>query len=206
MSHFKLDLKHEQILSEYLDRIYKSKKLRFERIRDMDKQHQGIDIIFQHNATDYFIDEKAQLHYLNKDLPTFTFELSYLNKHNQLKEGWLFDNHKLTHYYFLITGIFLKDNETELSNIEAIETLKITSVNRTKLIAHLNKIGLSEITLHAYDTALRTTECFGKNCIPELDKKKNGLIYFTEHLSEKPINLQLRLDYLIEIGVAKKWY
>lgn len=206
MSTFKIDLKHENILSEYLDRLYKSKKLKFERIANLDKQHQGIDIIIQHHSNNYYIDEKAQLHYLNKDLPTFTFELSYLNKYDQLKEGWLFDSNKCTHYYFLITGIFLKEKKTKLLDIEDIETLKITSVNRQKLIEHLEKIGLSRINLEAYDNALRTSESFGKNTIPELNEKKNGLIYYTEHLSEKPINLQLRLRYLIASGVAKSFY
>tara|TARA_R110002049_G_scaffold292252_3_gene476690 strand:- start:48156 stop:48776 length:621 start_codon:yes stop_codon:yes gene_type:complete len=206
LSTFKLDLKHEHILSEYLDQLYKSKNLAFERIIDIDKQHQGIDIIIQHHTASYFIDEKAQLHYLNKNLPTFTFELSYLNKHDKLKEGWLFDNHKLTQYYFLITGIFLKENKTELLSVEDIETLKITSVNRQKLIVHLAKIGLSRMKLEEYDNALRTNESLGKNTIPELNEKKGGLIYFTEHLAEKPMNLQLRLNYLIAIGVAKTFH
>ena len=204
MSHFKSDLKQEQILSEYLDRLYKLKNLAFERIVNIDKQHQGIDIVIQHKSKDYLIDEKAQLHYLNKDLPTFTFELSYLNKNNQLKEGWLFDTNKLTQYYFLITAIFLKENKTELLYVDDIETLKISSVNRKKLVAHLEKIGLSKDILEEYDNTLRTNESYGKNIIPELNKKNNGLIYFTEHLAEKPINLQLRLRYLIANGVAKK--
>lgn len=205
MSTFKLDLNKEHILSEYLDRLYKSKKIMFERIDDINKQHQGIDVIIQHKAKDYFIDEKSQLHYLNKDLPTFTFELSYLNKNGKLKEGWLFDAHKLTQYYFLVTGIFLKENKTELTDLQDIQSLKITSVNRKKLIKLIEALGLSKYNLNAYDNDLRTQDSYGKNTIPELNKK-NGLIYFTEHLAEKPMNLQLKLSYLIGCGVAKKFY
>jgi hypothetical protein len=205
VSSFKFDLNKEQILSEYLDRLYKSKKITFERIVDIDKQHQGIDVVIQHKSKDYFIDEKAQLHYLNKDLPTFTFELSYLNKSNELKEGWLFDAHKHTQYYFLITGIFLKENKTELLDITDIQSIKITSVNRKRLMKLLGALGLSKYNLYAYDNDIRTHESYGKNTIPELNKK-NGVIYYTEHLSEKPMNLQIKLSYLIASGVAKKFY
>ena len=204
MSSFKSDLNKEIILSKYLDQVYNSKKLIFTRNSNIEKQHRGIDITAHYNTVDYYIDEKAQLHYINRDLPTFTFELSYLNKNNQLKTGWLFDENKITAYYFLVTGIFLKDNKTKLSSIEDIKSLKIISVHRAKLINHLNKIGLSRITLEAYDHALRISESFGKNIIPELHHKKQGLVYYTENLTEKPINLQLRLTYLLSCGVAKK--
>ena len=206
MSKFASDLNQEQILSQYLDNIYRSKKLEFERVFDLDRQMQGIDVIIQLNSNDYIIDEKSQLHYINNDLPTFTFELSYLNKYQELKKGWLFDSSKLTQYYFLVTGIYLKESKTKLESFVDIDKLKITSVNRIKLINHLNKIGLSEDTLHEYDIAFRSNNSYGKNIISELDDKINGVIYFTEHLSEKPINLQLRLQYLIDCKVAKKFF
>ncbi|MFB9056919.1 hypothetical protein ACFFU9_09210 [Mariniflexile ostreae] len=204
MPDFKRDLKQEEILSRYLDNIYKSKKLKFERICDINQQLQGIDIVIHHHKETYFIDEKAQLHYLNKDLPTFTFELSYLNKNNQIKEGWLLDNHKLTQYYFLITGIFLKANTKTLSHINDIEKLKIISVNKHKLIKHLARRGVTQHKLQEYDYDIRKTASFGKNIVAELKEKDQGLLYYTAHLSEKPINLQLRLDYLIRFRIAKK--
>lgn len=205
MPDFESDLLQEQILSKYLDSIYATKNLQFERVFDYERQMQGIDVIINHDFNNYFIDEKSQLHYLNSDLPTFTFELSYL-KHGELKQGWLFDNSKLTQYYFLVTGIHLKENKKELLNFDDIDGLKITSVNRVKLLSHLNSIGLSEETLSEYDIGLRRNKSFGKNTIPELDSKTNGLIYFTKHLLEKPINLQLRLNYLIDCKVAKKFF
>lgn len=206
MSTFKQDLNQEQILNTYLDDIYHSKKLNFHRITNLDQQHRGIDVVIQHNSADYLIDEKAQLHYINKDLPTFTFELSYLNKHNDIKEGWLFDRSKKTQFYFLVTAIFLKNGKTKLFAPSDIESIKITSVNREKLINHLNQKGLSRNQLDAYDFDIRNTFSFGKNMIPELDEKHAGLIYYTEHLNERPINLQLRLQYLIDNNIAKAFH
>ena len=206
MSAFETDLNQEQILSAYLDGVYKVKKIAFERIFDIEKQHQGIDLIIKYNSTKYYVDEKAQLHYLNKDLPTFTFELSYLNKNKKLKEGWLFDKNKLTQYYFLITGIFLKNNKKRLTSPEEIEKLKIISVQREKLIAHLNGIGLTKAKLQQYDADFRKNRSYNKNPIAELDKKREGLIFYSKQLTEKPVNLQLRLKYLIDKNIAKEFH
>ena len=205
MPSFKDDLAQEEILAKYLDNVYREKKLEFERIFDLSIQHQGIDLKIIVNANQYLIDEKAQLHYLNSDLPTFTFELSYL-KNNVLKKGWLFDVHKKTQYYFLVTGIFLKNGKKNMSSPHDIEKLKITSVNREKLTSHLAKIGLDSNRLSYYDNHFRQNKLYGKNEIAELNKDKEGLIFFTERLVEKPINLQLRLEYLIRTLVAKKFH
>lgn len=205
MPSFESDLSQEQILSEYLDNIYKEKENDFYRVFDLDRQHQGIDIVMKVGEDEYFIDEKAQLHYINKDLPTFTFELSYL-KNKSLKAGWLFDKTKLTNYYFLITGIILKKGKSKLLISSDIEKLKITSVNRAKLIEYLSHINLDKEKLLEYDANIRKNGSFGKNIIDELKPKSEGLIYFTKHLAEKPINIQLRLNFLIENKVAKKFY
>jgi len=204
MANFSDDLGQEKILSTYLDTVY-AKKIEFKRVFDIDLQHQGIDIIITHNSIQYFVDEKAQLHYLNKDLPTFTFEISYM-KNGSFRKGWLLDMSKRSQYYFLITGIFLKGNKNKLESPYDIGKVKITSVNRNKLIKYLDQINLTETALLDYDSTLRANSVYGKNNIVELDSKSQGLIYFTEHLKEKPINLQLRLNFLVEIGVAKKFH
>lgn len=81
-------------MAKFLDEnYYNNKKIlpdRFilNRCSDMNKQYQGIDIEIKdtkHNKI-INIDEKAQLAYINKNLPTFAFELSYI-KDNQYKKG-----------------------------------------------------------------------------------------------------------------------
>lgn len=205
MSKFVTDLSKEEILSEYLEKIYEYKGLTFKRNKKLDKQIKGIDLEIFHKNKTHYIDEKSQLHYLNKSLPTFTFELSYL-KYGSLKKGWLFDSSKVTNFYFLITGIFLKSGKNELSHVDDLKRLKITSVNRFKLIEHLESKSLNECALNEYDSSCRSNNLFGKNKINKLCPKTEGLVYYTEHLSEKPINLQLRLNYLVKVGVAKVFY
>ena len=205
MPSFKSDLQQETILAAYLDAMYCRKKIDFTRVNNLSQQLKGIDLIIMHKADTYYIDEKAQLHYLNKNLPTFTFELSYL-KNGKRKAGWLFDEHKLTHYYFLITGIYLKGRKSKLKYSKDIERLHITSVNRGKLVKHLNNIGLNKEKLNNFDSVLRKGRSYGKKYISELNPKSEGLLYYSKHLREKPINLQLRLSYLIENKIAKKFH
>jgi hypothetical protein len=198
-SSFKTDLKKEQILSNYLDLIYHKLGFSFSRNTDMCQQLKGIDLQITIEDKTYNIDEKAQLHYLNKELPTFTFEVSYL-KNNQHKTGWLLDELKETEFYFLITSIFL--NSPKLRSIKDIKSCKIISVNRKKLTQHLSKLQLNKERLQQYDFDLRQHEVFGKSAIKELGN--NGCLYYSNNLKEAPINVQFRLSYLLENGFAKK--
>ncbi len=202
MSTFFEDLSHEEILGEYLNGVYQTLNLVFQRVNHREQQFQGIDLIYFHQGTSVYIDEKAQLHYVDKDLPTFTFELSYL-KNNQIKQGWLFDPEKRTDFYFLITGIFSKEGSVKTK--DDIKHCKITSVNRKKLIAHLCSLGLTASKLAVYDHEIRFNHLFGEHQIAELNPLF-GAIHFTEKLNEKPINLKLRLDYLLDRKIAKRIY
>ena len=135
-SNFKTDLAQEKKLIPLLDSYYRKhlKFYDFKRVDETEQQLQGIDLIFTHKKTGetYFVDEKAQLDYLNKNLPTFAFELFY-TKNNSLKQGWLFDAQKKTQMYALITNIQKrKDNFTGCN---------ITFVNRSKLLSFLTEKG-----------------------------------------------------------------
>jgi hypothetical protein len=201
-SNFNSDLNKEHILGKYLDHIYLKLNFNFSRENQLKNQLNGIDLTIINKNETYIIDEKAQLYYLNKDLPTFTFELSYL-KQGKFKTGWLFSHSKNTDYYFLITGIHVKSNELNSEN--DIISCKITSVNRIKLIAFLESLNLSQERLNEYDFDIRNLGIFGKTTIKELNKKQ-GCLYFSNQLEEQPMNVQLRLQHLIEIKVAKQIY
>ena len=134
-SNFKKDLEKEKKLSSLLDSYYttKLKHYTFKRITDLNQQYQGVDLIFEHKkkAISYSIDEKAQLDYINENLPTFAFEISY-KKDGIIKGGWLFDKTKKTQFYSLITSIYSDTPSIYYS-------CKITLVNRNKLINFLKK-------------------------------------------------------------------
>lgn len=200
MSTFDQDLNKEALLGQFLDGIYKQLDYDFKRIHDLDLQNKGVDLIILHRGTEYLIDEKAQLDYLNHCLPTFTFELSYL-KNGKWRKGWLFDKNKVTDHYFLITNISLNTQNIE----DGFKGCSITSVNTKKLRSYLENIGLGWDILSVMDGQIRHSD--QKQNIPLRHlKEKEGCLYYSVQKDEKPLNLKLYLKWLIKIGVAKRIY
>jgi hypothetical protein len=173
------------------------KKYTFERVFNLKQQLSGIDLILKDKQSEkpFFVDEKAQLDYVNDSLPSFAFELFYQKKGKQ-KQGWLFNSNKKTHFYALITSIYADEKDTFTS-------CNITFVNREKLITHLSTIGLTKKFLE--QMALVHKNVHGKLVLEELHPKREGYLFFSsQNKAEKPINLILKLDYLIAIEVAKR--
>jgi len=198
-SKFKADLSKEKQLTHLLDSYYQKhlKQYCFERISNLKKQLQGIDLILKdkNSGKPFFVDEKAQLDYVNESLPTFAFELMYL-KNNVQKQGWLFDASKKTQFYALVTSIYSDEDDVFTS-------CNITFVNREKLIQHLEEVGLSQKRLERIISENHSIH--GKLNLKQLNPKSEGYLFFsTKNKAEKPINLILKLDYLERIGVTKK--
>lgn len=199
-SKFNQDLNNEQKLAQYLDNNYYNDTNIFNatfiinRVEDLDLQYKGVDLIITNkdNAVISYIDEKAQLHYINKVLPTFAFELSYL-KDGSLREGWLFDSHKITQQYFIITCIQEINNE--------IQSCRLISIDRDKLISLLIQKNLTRENLANYEDRYRANNEYKKHIINELGNRE-GFLFYTEHLVEKPINVVFYLDYLIKQGIG----
>ncbi|MBO0321025.1 hypothetical protein J0X14_01860 [Muricauda sp. CAU 1633] len=198
-SKFKADLSKEQRLTPLLDFYYKKylKQYFFERFLDLKQQLLGIDLILTNKKTGlvYVVDEKAQLDYINETLPTFAFELFY-SKNGVEKQGWLFDASKKTHFYALVTSIF-SDEE------EHFTSCNITFVNREKLIQHLTGLGLDQERFQKIVAEHKGHH--GKLGLEKLHPWHEGYLFFsTQNKAEQPINLILKLDYLIDIGIAKR--
>lgn len=198
-SKFASDLKKEKQLSLLLDVYYKKQLFSYSttRVHDIKNQLAGIDVQFIHNHTKviYNIDEKAQLDYINEDLPTFAFELGY-HKNNIYKQGWLFDEHKETDFYALVTAIYEDEPGVYTS-------CKITLVNRSKLCSFLIQLKLTKQILDKYCDENKNIN--GKLKLAELNSRNEGYLYFSKkNKAEKPINLILKLDFLIEQGIAKR--
>lgn len=198
-SNFASDQKKEQKLAVLLDASYQKhlKHYNFERIHDMKRQMLGIDIILKHktNGKTFFVDEKAQLDYMNEELPTFAFELSY-EKKGVLKKGWLFDTDKETQFYALVTAIY-----SDAPNI--FTSCKITLVNRKKLLDFLKT---KNINLNILKAAIsKSVSENGKIKITQLNHRTEGYLFLSRiNKAEKPTNLILKLDFLIENKIAKR--
>lgn len=198
-STFSADLKKEQLLTVLLDEYYRNhlKQYNFERIHDKKRQFEGVDLILTHKekGITYRIDEKAQLDYINEDLPTFAFELSY-KKDGVLKQGWFYDSSKKTEFYSLITGIYSDAPNTFTS-------CKITLVNRKKLLTFLKDKGVTELLLKKTVETYETDH--GKLILKMLNHRTEGYLYISsKNKAEQPVNLVLRLEFLLEKGLAKR--
>jgi len=198
-SNFKTDLSKEKQLAPLLDFYYRKhlKHYSFERVSHRKQQLQGIDLILKDNRSgrQFFVDEKAQLDYINESLPTFAFELFY-HKNAVQKKGWLFDVSKKTQFYALATSIYSDEDD-------AFTSCSITLVNREKLILRLHEIGLTQKFLNQLANVHR--HLHGKLALKELDVNSEGYLFFsTKNKAERPVNLILKLDYLLRIGVAKR--
>lgn len=201
MSTFDQDLNKEHLLGHFLDEIYEKLNLNFTRITEPELQNKGVDLIVIHSGKEYYIDEKAQLDYLDHCLPTFTFELSYL-KNDKWRKGWLFDKTKITDHYFLITDIFIRTENIE----DGFKSCTITSVNTKKLRKHLEKIGLGWDVLSSLDGQIRHSDQKQNIPLRNLKEREEGCLYYSVQKDEKPLNLKLYLRWLIKIGVVKKIY
>ncbi|KPM30913.1 Hypothetical protein I595_2891 [Croceitalea dokdonensis DOKDO 023] len=195
-SAFKNDLNNEQRLMPLLDTYYKTylNQYTFVRSTSSKEQFSGIDLILTRKKSNavFYVDEKAQLDYINEDLPTFAFELSYI-KHGLLKKGWFLDSYKKTHFYALVTGIYAENNE--------YTSCKITMVNRKKLLTKIHTLQLPQETL----IDRRDRYAHGRTELPQLHPKNEGYLFFSKNnKAEQPLNLILKLDWLIREGIAKR--
>ncbi|SNY94977.1 hypothetical protein [Flagellimonas pacifica] len=198
-SNFKSDLAKEKRLSALLDSYYQKhlRSCHFERVRSMKEQLMGIDLVLQHKTSlqTFYVDEKAQLDYVNETLPTFAFELCYL-KNGIEKPGWLFDQAKNTHFYALITSIFSDEDEKYTS-------CNITFVNRKKLLSFLEKRGLTQSFLK--DITSSNKGLHGKLVLDKINPKTEGYLFFSrKNKAENPVNLILKLAFLCKVGIAKR--
>lgn len=199
-SNFKADLAKEKRLATLLDYYYQ-KHLRFydfERIQSLKQQLKGIDLVLKNKTSlkPFFVDEKAQLDYVNESLPTFAFELCYL-KNNVEKPGWLFDDTKQTHFYGLITSIFSDEDGVYTS-------CNITFVNRQKLILFLAERHLTQAFLKEIISCKK--DFHGKLLLQNLNPKTEGYLFFSrKNKAENPVNLILKLDFMIQIGVGRRF-
>ena len=203
------DMSASDELAAFLDSYFyepllaEGKFTSFKRIHDRDLQLKGVDVELSTADLTVSIDEKAQLYYINKDLPTFAFELQFLNN-GQPCTGWFLNETLLTNYYLLIwpkarvarAGSVRKDDFIELDAL---------MVSRKKLHDFLAWNGLSRKVLEAEADLLRS---HALEYDPEERKIRTalgGAYYYVsdpQRYAEAPINLVIGKRHLLSIASA----
>ncbi|WP_018478151.1 hypothetical protein [Pontibacter roseus] len=194
MSLFKQDLSQESILQRFLDLKYTQADIHFCRLHEPEFQQRGVDVVLLEGDNLLKVDEKAQLHYLNKSLPTFAFELDYL-KNGKLKEGWLFDPSKTTEAYALVFDIQLCPGLSKLTQPTDIASCEVLFLNRQHLIDTTQQHGLTREFCQQQSYMLRQN--------PEQRKivvSPNFNFQISTQLAEAPVNLIVRRTFLKSIS------
>ena len=205
MSRFQEDIKAEQILSHIMnvwvwDRLKDVGNIEtYTRETNKDKQLNGTDLwLHTKNKTHISIDEKAQLYYINANLPTFAFELGFLGQNGQVKQGWFVNNSLDTNMYMLIYPFA---NTEDLSTIEysSFEKLDCILISKKALWNELIKNGLSYEYLLEETKKMRESGQVGRKYLPNIDW---CYLNFSDpdKYTETPINLVIRKEKLLELA------
>lgn len=198
------DMNVEREIAKFLDeKLYSNSSLfsKFNRTNDIENQLRGSDIIIsvpKLGILNAIVDEKAATHYINKDLPTFAFELSFKLNNGQIVEGWLTNTCKKTQYYLLMWITAKKEWDIKKEDIIQIEYILI---ERNKILMYLNSKGYGVIELKNKAKMILNNDIEGV-----IDKSNDQpfYFYFTNRLTEKPINIVIKKSKLIELSVLNQ--
>ena len=188
------DSSDEKALQPFLDAVYSHLGFDFLREERKEQQLSGIDVTIRFKDKEYFIDEKAAVHYVNRGLNTFAFELNFQHKGTTIP-GWLFDETKLTTHYFLVSEI-----QSRSAHVHDLTAFRLVSVNRNKLLAFLEEKSWGK----AFLTEKVNMMMEGRSRYVLSSSNPEARVVKTRHLQEKPLNLVIVLDDLLEAGVAKE--
>lgn len=189
------------IISSFLDKNFYStiEYSSFERIYDKTRQVEGFDVIIKDlNENIYGIDEKAAIRYVNKNLQTFSMELSFINRGGKINDGWLFDENKKNNY-FLFVWIDKADNDIIVSETD-IKEIEVALVSKNKIIEYLESIGWNKINLYKKAEKIRLSDNEYKGNL-----NRDGCKFVcSRHLVEQPVNILISRKKLLTLSEITK--
>lgn len=194
----KYDEHCEKIISSILDEYFYTEPgiTLFERVTNKQLQINGVDTLFSFNGKNYMVDEKAAIRWVG--LKTFSLELSFLGKDDQIRVGWLLDKNKINDY-FLFVWINELNHET-IQDISSIKNIDTALVSKEKILNHLSSLGWDIDKLHKKTFQIRNEENPYMGNIRENSCKFS----FSKHLKEQPINILLPKETYIELAEIYK--
>jgi len=168
------------------------------RVQDEQEQKSGVDVEFI--GTDYrgyCVDEKAQLHYLNQNLPTFAFELlSYQNGYDTV--GWLCNSKLKTDFFMLIWPSATTDDYEGIT-WDQFTKADCLLIQKSKILKMLASKGLTVERMLSAARDIRSSGRKGKIPIPGI----KGIYYFASYpreYQEAPINIIISKPILKELA------
>lgn len=184
------DEKKSDHAHKMLERVfYVPETTGYKGIDDKETQVKGVDSIFTYNGKTYHCDEKAPVRWVQKNLRTFSMELSFIDRSNKLADGWFIKDGVETDSYLLMW--FDDDYEVAL-------------VNKSDIRDYLERLGwdVDKLSRKAEKIRYEGDTNFGR--INE-DRCKFSYSNY-DWMPEKPINVLVPRDELVKMAVyAKKF-
>jgi ABC-type lipoprotein export system ATPase subunit len=149
------------------------------------------------------IDEKVASRYANRELDTFSLELSFIGRDGDRKCGWFIDSSKTTEYYlfgWIIKADIPCDEGSETYNTNAINRYNIKEldwalVSRQKIMKFLEDRGWTLDKLSLQDKKIR------ENKGVKTKEFINGVSFrYSDAYIEKPINILLKKETYMELS------
>ena len=205
----KNDMAVEREIAAFLDdNLYKNTDIftEFARTDTFDEQIAGSDLLLSTvngKLKRSIVDEKVASRFANRNLETFSLELSFLGKNGTKRCGWLLDETKKTEYYLLGWIIeanipYLEDKkryDTNQIDRKNIKKLQWALVKRDKIVKFLEKKGWTIEKLAKQDEKIRKQGYVAtKEFIDDVSFR------YSDSYIEKPINLLLKKETYLELS------
>ena len=198
-SYFEEDKRQEELFGKWLDihfypnlhQINNVSISGIERCFDLIRQKQGIDVIIKNHMGEIVcLDEKAALHYITRNINTFSFEIRNDTSGNP---GWLYNKYYRTNYYLLA---WPKASDVSIPDENAFTTSEFVLIRRDNVINLLNEKGLNEVSIEK-----KIREHYSKRFTKQNFYLADGVILnFNITLPERPINVLISKELLREYG------
>ena len=215
----------ERALSDFLDRNFyarmkRYKKWNYQRIVDRRQQLNGIDVhVDIQGGGSLNIDEKASLHYINKDIPTFAFEVSSIqHKGGSTIPGWFVNDQLATNVYCLlwVYASVSQSNRggdwgTDLARLMVSDFTEVECLMVTKkgVVSFLDARGLTRERLCRRGDEIRNRNIIGRSSAflnadgtyrSTVSSRDPFYFYYSTKLAEKPVNIVIRKQCLYDIA------
>lgn len=181
-----------------LDSIYEKEGFRCKRPNDEKIDKRGVDIMLHSPNTDsiLWVDEKCATHYWDRNLDTFSCELTCNRTKDHL--GWFAQERNgysaTTHYMF----VWVRALEKELVHISSLE---LALINKHDLQTYFR---LSADCNADTPTSEVITKLFGQN--PVVEVNKNLKVRKCEIFPEFPVNAIFSKELLLDMAIWSKTY
>lgn len=204
----KLDNLIENNISKFLDENFWS-KLPHEFVRQTEKkyQYQGIDVtlICKNNLSVHF-DEKSKVYNcLNSILQYPSFEISFINRANQIQPGWFCQNLSTDFYSFVGVNTLNENNDINcLSSENNISACDVLWVKKQDVIQFVQKdIQVSQLW---NDSKELRKESKSLGVSKNRKYYKNFWLTHSPKLFESPVNLVMQRNTLENFKNSKHFY